>query len=205
MSKNKFTLIELLVVVAIIGILASMLLPSLSKARKSAKSAVCKNNESNIYKAYLMHSEDGWDDPDGNTGWEHKPDQLISTSGINQRLKVETLGLEKKKSMNCAEFTKTTNRSSYGFNTEQIGSHKSLVDKRLYMGEIQNTSQYIMFGCRENDGFDDFKLNRDTNKLSMLHPNGTGNVTMHDGHTVAARRANLNDPDNKVSLFFETN
>ena len=41
---KKFTLIELLVVVAIMGILLSILLPSLSKARQKGLSAVCKNN-----------------------------------------------------------------------------------------------------------------------------------------------------------------
>ena len=54
---KKFTLIELLVVVAIIGILSSMLLPSLSNARLKAQSALCKANIKNIMPAVLMYSE----------------------------------------------------------------------------------------------------------------------------------------------------
>ena len=56
--KQKFTLIELLVVVAIIGILASMLLPALSKARERARVVVCIGNHKQIVMAMKMYADD---------------------------------------------------------------------------------------------------------------------------------------------------
>jgi prepilin-type N-terminal cleavage/methylation domain-containing protein len=56
--KNKFTLIELLVVIAIIGILASMLLPSLGRARGTAITTSCSNQLKQTGLAARMYLDD---------------------------------------------------------------------------------------------------------------------------------------------------
>ena len=83
MHNKKFTLIELLVVVAVIGILASLLLPSLSKAREKAKMAVCKSNMKQLHVAYQLYA----DDNDGyfptNEGYMSWNDKLNTYDGRN--------------------------------------------------------------------------------------------------------------------------
>jgi len=70
-TKKGFTLIELLVVVAIIALLISILLPSLSRARELAKRLVCAANVKGIgtaEKIYANDNEEQWSTPLFNEG-----------------------------------------------------------------------------------------------------------------------------------------
>jgi prepilin-type N-terminal cleavage/methylation domain-containing protein len=68
-KRKGFTLIELLVVVAIIALLISILLPSLSRARELAKRTVCASNLKEIGTAMYLYANDG--------------DKFPATSGIH--------------------------------------------------------------------------------------------------------------------------
>lgn len=57
-SERGFTLIELLVVIGIVGVLAGMLLPALSRAREKAHGISCMSNTKQLAVAWILYADD---------------------------------------------------------------------------------------------------------------------------------------------------
>lgn len=77
-TRFRFTLIELLVVIAIISILASMLLPALSRARQQAMTATCQNQQKQLGTAFMLYADE-FDDflPPSMISWDNPWSMLI--------------------------------------------------------------------------------------------------------------------------------
>lgn len=82
---SSFTLIELLVVIAIIAILASMLLPALTRSRTLARMSVCMNNQKQLMVATISSIDDRGEwifDPNSYLfgGAHHSPNWILYLS-----------------------------------------------------------------------------------------------------------------------------
>ena len=70
MHRNGFTLIELLVTIAIIAILAALLFPVLSRAKRTAQGVYCVNNGKQLMVAMHLYAADSADWLPPNPDWQ---------------------------------------------------------------------------------------------------------------------------------------
>lgn len=118
--QKKFTLIELLVVIAIIGILSSMLLPSLQKAREKGRTAVCINNLKNIGYANQMYLDDHKDffyhEKNGYDGRQYYEDGSLNTETYgNYQVLYDRLYLNSKQTFMCPNYVGDDDAKNFSY------------------------------------------------------------------------------------------
>ncbi|WDE99353.1 prepilin-type N-terminal cleavage/methylation domain-containing protein [Lentisphaera profundi] len=135
--KYRFTLIELLVVIAIIGILASLLLPSLGRARKNAKRAACINNMKQLGISTYLYT----DDNEGKFPWRSPTIRVTYDDSL--------AGYDSRETLSWAE--KTVN----GFTEAEIGKSAQMYvcPSTPFSTEPQRSYQINIRGNAGQKGF----------------------------------------------------
>jgi len=169
-------LIELLVVVAIIGILASMLLPAMSRAREKGKSTKCINNLRQLGLAMMMFEEDnqvypiGWTEAPGPNGspppiWYRQLQPYLGRKETNsgQGVFICPSSVQKAKPTEAIR-SGVREGGFWGFLAYAQNSHINLGRTNIGSRQIQDPVNTIFFA--DTDGWD-----------ACLYPDGTpGNV-----------------------------
>lgn len=140
---RAFTLVELLAVIAIVGVLASLLLPALSHARSAAQRSSCLNNLRQIgiaFELYLLEHKDTYPAWQDRPLWEAPGYWLWMGRGWQTLLRPYIPGDKENPSVYfCPRDTRETSvnrfeRTSYAYSmafyhsTEQIDSLNNVAD-----------------------------------------------------------------------------
>jgi prepilin-type N-terminal cleavage/methylation domain-containing protein/prepilin-type processing-associated H-X9-DG protein len=217
--RAAFTLIELLVVIAIIAILASMLLPALSRAKSSAQRIACVNQEKQWGLGLLMYVEDSAELlPQEKPFGQDQLTWLQSGSSNNVELWCNAIPprmslrpvrdyatnpaafYDKSSIFTCPSARLPVQQVRVGAPYFSLAMNSKLVQNaiRPKVGAIQLTSQTVAFTEAGLPGEDRFHPNQAVyngqphafaNRFSARH-NRTGNLVFIDGH-VENLRGNL--------------
>ncbi|WDE96300.1 type II secretion system protein [Lentisphaera profundi] len=192
---KKFTLIELLVVIAIIGILVSMILPALGKARGSARTTDCLSEIRQYGLSYYMYLEDNNDKFNrnnyGGTRY-YDTDEVVITgysdtgSPLHSQVIIDSLYVHNKKAFICPETKEAEPGNSFkgdhAFNTELVRDAQTTVDGVSYgdiePGDIHEPTSFMLTTDTESGWL---KTDRGS-RVEVRHSGKKLNHLWLDGH-----------------------
>lgn len=198
--KKKFTLIELLVVISVIAILASLLLPSLSRARDVAQKIKCVSNLKQVGLAFTQYFDDNrqyapaaWD------GTAHLSWNARVYGYINRRISLTSTSndLDKAQMFCPAEPTKNYMFTTYAMNAH-AGSYPwdwwtGSLNKCCKINRVKNPNVGFLVGEKfGNTTGGAYSINRNqfsylptvndvNSNIALRHQNGS-NWLYLDGH-----------------------
>ena len=229
MQSKRFTLIELLVVLAIIGILLTLLLPSITKARQEAESVVCKSNTKQISIGIFIWSKEyngkipsAYSEYEG--GYDFWHIVMLKILDAPYQLMNCPTGWNEQENVVLRKISQQAGRSDYGWNWSGYNTTTSLFglgnDPRsnltfthrggsAYMAKIQDPAHMITFGdrgknwdVRSSIGNTNFAVQ---DVMPMIHKNSSGgNIFFLDGSIKFMTAAKLYSPNSK-SMWSKAN
>ncbi|RRJ96148.1 DUF1559 domain-containing protein [Opitutaceae bacterium TAV4] len=150
-ASSAFTLIELLTVIAIIGILAAIILPTVGKVRQSARSAQCLSNLRQIGMAVTLYAVDDKDQyPYGyininnaDRRWSHQISSYLASRSLTEKKRSNDVFFCQQESVKPNASTAT--RTNYSANPRVMPQEKADGStKRVKVTGVLRPSQVIM-------------------------------------------------------------
>jgi len=195
-KRPGFTLIELLVVIAIISILASMWMPTFSRAREKARQTSCLSNITQITYAHMMYVSDND---------EFLPNFVYGTTS-RPILWTEFLYpyTRNRQIYRCPSATSLGQSivSDYGLGTWRAGNGSQSSPHLRFPGNmslagVQRESETIMI----TDGVTEGPPNIRSDLLYIRHNSGL-NIGFADGHVKWMRRESAQKVTNVGGFYF---
>ena len=189
-QRKSFTLLEMLIVIAIIAILLTMLLPSLSRARELARAALCLNNSNQYGQLYTqlvlvkkdrkLYFGNDWRVQTAKMAYTTNVAESKARSEIMQKLKCPT-----------------ADRESCGW------ARNANVNDGSFLDMIEKPMTFIGWGNRQGGQYQK-KLGTGSRNVSLFESHlGKDTVWLFDGHSESVTWNHILDLTKSPNLFDE--